>query len=581
MSTAKSGGGEATVGGLSPGEIAARLRQASEMLRLRGESRYRAGAYEMGAEVVEAAADALPALVAADRLTELRGIGPSLTRTIQELAQSGRSDSLDEIMGDLPAGLLEVARVPGLTLRRLRALHEVLGIESLGDLERALAAGAVETVPGFGPATASKLRDKIREALARAQTGAPPERRVLVDVIDEAARLASRLRRARGVMAVEIVGSVRRWAETVGDLNLLAASDSPEPVLEALCGHAGVAAVEARAPRSCRVRLVDGLRVTLVVEPPERFAAALVVTTGSAAHVRRLEERAGARGLTFATLGGAREADVYAQLGLPDIPPELREDAGEIEAADAGDDFADLITERDIRGMVHCHSLHSDGKHSIAQMAGAAAAKGMEYITITDHSASASYAGGLTEERLRAQWPEIAAARAATGIQVLRGTESDILKDGRLDFSDDVLGALDVVIASVHERHKLDREAMTARIVRAIEHPRFKIWGHALGRLLLRRDPIDCDVERILDTVARSRAAIEVNGSPWRLDLAPEWIRSARRRGTKFVISVDAHSTRELDYLRFGVSTARRGGLRRSEVLNTLPARAFADAVRP
>jgi len=549
------------------------------MLRLGGESPYRAGAYDMGADVVEASADVLEALVAGDRLTELRGIGPSLAATIGELSRTGRSEALDKIMDGMPPGLMEVSRIPGLTLRRMRSLHEALGIESLADLKQALAAGGVEGVRGFGPALTAKIRVGLAHPAAEAEQGRT--RRVLADVLDEAEKMAARLRRARGVIAVELVGSVRRWVETVGDVNLLATSDSPEVPLAVLAELGTVASVEARGPHSCRVRLSDGLRVTLSVESPQRFATALLRSTGSQAHLERLEARARARGLALETLAGPSEAMLYQQLGLPFIPPELREDAGELEAADAGDDFADLLTERDIRGMVHCHSVHSDGRHTIAQMAGAAAAMGMEYITITDHSVSAGYAGGLSAERLRAQGAEIAEACQISGIAVLRGTESDILRDGALDFSDDVLDGLEVVIASVHERFKLDAVSMTERIVRAMEHPRFKIWGHALGRLLLKREPIACDVDRILDTVARSRAAIEVNGSPWRLDLAPEWIRPARRRGIKFVVSVDAHSMAELRNLRFGVATARRGGLRRGDVLNTLPARQFMDAVRP
>ena len=279
--------------------------------------------------------------------------------------------------------------------------------------------------------------------------------------------------------------------------------------------------------------------------------------------------------------GGRDEGAVYASLGLPFIPPELREDAGELEAADAGDRFEDLITERDIQGMVHCHTTCSDGRNTVEEMARAAAAMGMSYITITDHSPAASYAGGVTIERLPLQWREIADAQAQVPIKLLRGTESDILREGDLDYPDGVLESLDVIIASIHDRHRMDPAAMTARLVRAMELPVFKIWGHALGRLLLRREPIDCDVERILDAVARSPAAIEINGSPHRMDLPAEWIRAARRRNIKFVISTDAHSTAELANLSFGVALARRGGLRRSDVLNALPVEEFMAAVRP
>lgn len=564
---------------LSPLEIADRLRRAGEVLRLRGESTYRAAAYETAADIVVAAAENLPALVAEGRLTSLRGIGPSLAATITELARTGRAPALEQIMGDLPPGLLQLAGVPGLTWRRIQALHRELGIVTLADLQQALAAGAVQTIKGFGPATAAKIREALNRPPAPSE--ARRERRVLVDVLDEARRLAERIRRVRDVTAVEIVGSVRRWVETVADVNLMAAAERADAAIDALARDGAVAVVEARAARGCRVRLLDGLRVTLDVERPERFATALIFGTGSAAHVQRLEERARARGLVLDALTGTSEEALYRHLDLPFIPPELREDAGEFAAADAGDTFADLVTVADIRGLVHCHTVHSDGRHTVDEMARAAADRGMGYVTITDHSTTASYAGGLSEDRLRAQASEIAAARARAGIAILRGTESDILKDGHLDFSDETLRNLDVVIASVHERHKLDADAMTERIVQAMAHPCFKIWGHPLGRLLLRRDPIACDVDRILDTITASRAAIEVNGSPWRLDLPPEWIRRARQRGIKFVVSVDAHSTSELDYVDFGVAMARRGGLRRGDVLNTLEMDAFAAAVKP
>ncbi|MEP6652189.1 MAG: PHP domain-containing protein [Myxococcales bacterium] len=562
---------------LAKTEIAARLRQAGEMLRLRGESPYRASAYETGADALDELAEDLAVVVAEERLTALRGIGPSLAATISELVRTGRSANLDAIMGDLPAGLLELsmAKLPGLTLRRIQTLHDRLGISSLEDLRQALASGAVETIKGFGPQTATKLR----EGLARLETA--PARVLLVDALEWTPRLLAHLRQVPAVMAAEIAGSIRRWVETVGDANLIVASRQPAEVIAALLAYPAVARVLEHEPRWCRCRLSNGLTVTLTVEEPEKYAVGLILATGSTAHYRRLEERARARGLALSKLSGDDEAAVYGQLGLPFIPPELREDAGEIEAADGGDGFGDLITERDIRGMVHCHTVYSDGRNTVAEMAQAAASMGMAYITITDHSPAAAYAGGVKEDRLPEQWREIAEAEARGPIKILRGTESDILRDGDLDYPRELLESLQIVIASIHERHRMDAETMTARLIRAMEQPVFKIWGHALGRLLLRREPISCDVEKILDVVAAAPAAIEINGSPHRLDLPAEWIRSARRRQIKFVISTDAHSTGELDYLKFGVALARRGGLRRSDVLNTLPVEEFMEAVRP
>jgi DNA polymerase (family 10) len=268
-------------------------------------------------------------------------------------------------------------------------------------------------------------------------------------------------------------------------------------------------------------------------------------------------------------------------LDLPYIPPELREDAGELEAAERGDRFEDLVRIEDVRGLVHCHTTFSDGRNSVEEMARAADAMGIEYLTITDHSPSAYYAQGVTLDRLKQQWDEIARVQELVKVRLLRGTESDILADGGLDYPDEVLAMFDVVIASIHSRFQMDPDAMTKRIVQAMKQPLFKIWGHPLGRLVTKREPIQCRVEEILDAAAESKAAIEVNGDPHRLDLEARWIREARKRNLKFVISTDAHSVRNLQYLKFGVAMARRGGLRRGEVLNTLGASEFGKAVHP
>jgi DNA polymerase (family 10) len=339
-----------------------------------------------------------------------------------------------------------------------------------------------------------------------------------------------------------------------------------------------VARTLARSDDEITVQLSGGLPVELRVVGAGAWAAALVRATGSAAHVEKLEARAQARGVA---LDGDDERAVYERLGLVWVAPELREDAGELEAAEEGSLPADLIELGDIRGMTHCHSTYSDGRNSIAEMVREAEAMGMEFITITDHSPSAYYAGGVTLERLEQQWEEIARVQETTRVKILRGTESDILEDGGLDYPDRVLERMDVVIASIHSRMKMDAAAMTERLVRAMRQPLFKIWGHALGRLIMRRELFGCDVERVLDVVAESRAAIEINGDPYRLDLAPEWVRKARERGIRFVVSTDAHSTAALHNLRFGVHTARRGWVRRGEVLNALSAEEFARAVRP
>jgi DNA polymerase (family 10) len=277
----------------------------------------------------------------------------------------------------------------------------------------------------------------------------------------------------------------------------------------------------------------------------------------------------------------ASEAALYAALGLAEIPPELREDQGEIEAALAGALPPDLVRLDDVRGLVHCHSTWSDGRASLEEMARAAEALGMEYLTVTDHSRTAGYAGGLDEDRLKRQWDEIARVQEKVRVRLLRGTESDILEDGALDYPDRVLEQLDVVVASVHSRMKMDEDAMTRRLVRCMSLPAFKIWGHALGRLLLSRPSFACRVEEVLDALARSRGAVEVNGDPRRLELEPRWLRAATARRIPVVLSVDAHSVKDLGYLRYAVATARRGWVRRGDVLNTRPFEAFREAVRP
>jgi DNA polymerase (family 10) len=317
----------------------------------------------------------------------------------------------------------------------------------------------------------------------------------------------------------------------------------------------------------------------------------VVLATGNAAHIAALSARAAERGLSLEGFGPsgpsdqrptvfATERELYAALGLALVPPELRMGNDELHQAEHAD-FSELVTEQDVLGIVHCHTTYSDGKNSIAEMAQAAHALGMKYLTITDHSPSAHYAKGVALDRLKLQWDEIAAAEARIPIRILRGTESDILADGSLDYPDSVLEGFEVVIASIHARHRMDRAAMTARLKRALSLPIFKIWGHGLGRILNHRDAIDCDVPAVLDALAGSRGAIELNADPHRLDLPPTWIPAARERKIPFVISVDAHSTHGFGVLRYGVSMARRGGLRRSEVLNTASAERFSALVRP
>jgi len=360
-------------------------------------------------------------------------------------------------------------------------------------------------------------------------------------------------------------GGARSWAGDVA------------PVTEALKRQRSVLRFD--ADRNVAF-LAQGIELELHAADLARVGNGWLEATGNAAHLARVRARAATRSVALDARPFGSEEELYRALGLAFVPPELRQGTDELSQAEAGD-FADLLALSDVRGAVHCHTTFSDGRASVLEMARAAHALGLEYITITDHSPSAHYASGVALDRLQQQWDEIAAAQEVVPIRILRGTESDILSDGSLDYPDDVLERFDVIIASIHSRHKQDRSTMTERLVRAMALPVFKIWGHALGRILNHRDPIDCDVPRVLDALQSSRGAIELNADPHRLDLPPQWIPEARGRGIPFVVGVDAHSTRGLQALVHGITQARRGGLRRREVLNALTADEFVARVRP
>lgn len=373
-----------------------------------------------------------------------------------------------------------------------------------------------------------------------------------------------------------VVGGLRRGEETLTVLELAVESEL-DAALHELSRLRQVLRVD-RDNR--RLFLVDGVIVALHTGERARWGNVLFSSTGTAQHVANVRGRAQARGSLLDASSFETEAALYAAVGLPLVPPELRYGQNELEVGER-QGFAGLLQAADIRGLVHCHTTYSDGKDSVLEMARAAHALGMQYITVTDHSPSAHYARGVALDRLKAQWDEIAAAEEIVPIRILRGTESDILRDGSLDYPDSVLEQFEVVIASIHARHRLTRDEMTKRLQHALALPIFKIWGHGLGRILNHREAIECDVLAVLDVLAQSRGAVELNADPHRLDLPPAWIPAARERDIPFVVSVDAHSSHGFRVLPFGVTMARRGGLTPNEVLNTLPADEFAKRVRP
>src|SRR5437660_12052445 len=574
--------------------IAAALQEIAALLELKGgKDRFKARAYQTGARVIGGMSEDIGEVVLENRLTSMRGIGAALASQIEQLYLTGESSVLRGLKREFPPGIIELSGVPGLSISKIKSLHDALGITSIAELKSAAEAGKIRSIKGFGAKTEEKLLETIANHRQRAKT---EERLHLHRALQTAAQVTNYLQTARDTTDITFAGSLRRWQETVGTIRIVANTNRPAALIEHFLRFPLIAEVIEQMEEACTVRLAEGARVSLVSARPSEFALALLTETGSKAHVNKLHEIAsdggdrpagkGKRSKAHGRKSGRSselqtEEDIYHQLGMQYIPPELRENEGEIEAALSGRLAEDLVTVEDIRGMVHCHTTYSDGKHTIEEMARAAEAMGMKYITITDHSPTAFYAGGVTIDRLKRQWDEIDEVQEKVKVKILRGTESDIVADGHLDYPDKILEQFDVIVASIHSRYKMDSAKMTKRIVTAMQKPVFKIWGHALGRLIQRRPPFDCDLERILDVIAESRAGIEVNGDPWRLDLEPRWIRAARKRKIKFVISVDAHSTGALNNLKYGVGMARRGWLKKSEVLNTLGAKAFINAVRP
>ena len=553
--------------------IARALREMGALLAASGQEPFKARAYARGADMLERLDADLGELVERRRLTSLPGIGTALAAMITELYTTGRSQALEEQRRLVPPVVLELSRIPRLGLDKIALLHETLGVETLDDLEAACVNGRVRGIKGMGEKTEQRILEEIRRLRA------PEAHRVLLpDALATAEALGAFLAKTPGAVAAETAGELRRWAESIDELALVVASDRPADTLTDAQRAPALAEITSSDRSAFAGRLPTGLPVRVHVATRSAYATTLLRATGSAAHVAQLERLAKERG---GRLAGASEAEIYRRLGLPFIPPELREGDGEIEAALAGDSFDDLVNVEDIKGFVHCHTVFSDGQHTVEQMARAADALGMQYMTITDHSPSAAYAGGLTVDRLKAQWEEIARVQEKVSVRLLRGTESDILVDGSLDYPDAILDQLDVVIASIHRRNRMNADQMTERLVRAMALPCFKIWGHALGRIILSRPPVECRVEEVLDAAAAGRAAVEINGDPRRLDLAPIWLKAARKRGLRFVVSTDAHSMAELGNVRYGVAMARRGGVRRGEVLNTLTAETFARSVAP
>lgn len=549
------------------------LAQIGGLLELNGEDKFKSRAYHAAARAVLGTdTDDITPLYKSGELRKLGGVGAATLSVLKDLVETGDSSYLERLRESTPEGLLEMLLIPGLGTAKIRLIHESLGVETIEELESAASDGRLAKLPRFGAKTAEKVLKGI--AFIR-ETGS---RVLLPHGMAEAQRALAGVRRHPDVVRAEITGSVRRRRETVGDIDIVAAcSADPATVAASFASAPGVREVKRTGEPSVRIRYVDGTRLDLHCVAPDDFAVALWRATGSAAHVEQVQAALVARAITIEddavcrqrkAMKVAEEADLYREAGLAFIEPELREARGEVEAAAAGE-LPTLIEAGDIQGVLHCHSEYSDGGATIEQMAEACRERGWKYLGISDHSVAAFYAGGLKPDAVRRQQEEIDEINARTkGFVVLKGIEADILADGRVDYDEDILATFDYVIGSVHSRFAMDGVQMTDRVLRALDDPHLTILGHPTGRLLLSREPFQIDMDAVVEKAVERGVALELNADPHRLDLDWTHCIEAKRRGAKFEIGPDAHSTQNLDYMNLGISLARKGWLEKRDVLN-------------
>lgn len=568
---------------MTKNEIADVLTEIGTLLELKGENPFKTRAYLAGARVLESIEQAeLDTLVREERLKSVKGIGDALAQKIHELHTTGRLEFFENLKASIEPGLVAMLEVPGLGPKKIKAVHDLLGVTTLEALASACTDGRVAALAGFGEKSQEKILAGIRNREAYGK------RHLWWDAEAIALPIVAGLRALPQVSQAEAAGSLRRGVETVGDLDFIVAASEVAPVVEWFVTQPGVKEITARGDTKASVRFESGLQADLRLVPAEQFAFALHHFTGSKDHNVQMRQRALARGLSLSEWGLVpaegegtvkekaapssivSETGLFAALGLRFIPPELREGLGEIEAAEAGE-LPRLVETGDLRGAFHNHTTASDGRNTLVEMTAAAQALGWDYLGIADHSKSSFQAKGLSEQALAEQVADIRALNASGRFktQVLAGSECDILPDGRLDYDDALLATLDYVVVSVHNVFTQSSADMTARIIRAIEHPHTTMLGHVTGRLLLRREAYAVDVPKIIDAAIANRVAIELNASPWRLDMDWRHWRKAAGRGLLCVINPDAHETAGLAHVRAGINSARKGWLTQEQVLNT------------
>ena len=558
---------------LSAKDVADILDEIGVMLELSGENPFKSRAYYSAARALTSLDERLDTLVEEHRLSSVQGIGAALTQKITELVTTGRLDYYEKLKASIPQGLIQMLKIPGLGPKKINILHNELGIETVGELEYACKEHRLQDLKGFG----RKTQDKILQGIA--QIRQYHERRLYAEVIEDAEAILSKVRNHADVVNAEIAGSLRRCMETVKDIDILAATEHPHELSLFLASLPGIDHIIAQGDTKVSVAMDSGINVDFRLVTPVEFPYALHHFTGSKEHNIAMRGRAKTKNLKMNEYGlfsgetllpCHSEEDIFEALGLSYIPPELREDRGEIEAAEAGD-LPDLVDISDIRGLLHLHTQASDGADSIEALMDAARDMGMGYIGISDHSQSAFYAGGLSEDEIRAQHDEINLLNERYGNPyVLKGIESDILPDGSLDYNETILESFDFVIAAVHSHFRMTEEEMTLRIMHAMDNPATTILAHPTGRLLLAREPYRLSMEKILSHAAERGTIIELNANPHRLDLDWRWCRHAKDLGVKITLNPDAHSIRGLSHIRFGVNIARKGWLTPADCINCL-----------
>jgi DNA polymerase (family 10) len=557
-------------------DVARVLEEMASLLDILGENPFKIRSYENAARAVGSLPGDLGEMVASGELLNVKGIGKSLFSHIEELHTTGKLSAYEELKAKVPPGLLDMLRIPGMGPKKVKAVYEKLGVKTIDELERAANENRVAALDGFGTRTQIKILYGIQSVKRFS------ERHLLHNALEEARALHDEIAEHPGVTRSLVAGSIRRHRETIKDIDILASASDPEGVMERFTSFPRVAAVAARGKTKSSVVLKSGINADLRVVAEAEFPFAANYFTGSKEHNTEMRARAKKMGYKLneyglfegdAPIPCRDEEAIYAALGLAYIPPELREAQGEIEAAERGE-LPDLVTEEEVRGLLHVHTSVSDGTATAEEMAEGARAMGFEYLGIADHSRSAAYAGGLSIDKVKAQSREIKELNEKLeGFRVFHGIESDILPDGSLDYPPEVLDLFDFVVASVHQNFKMSESEMTRRIVRALENPYTTILGHPTGRLLLAREGYAVDLSAVIDAAAQNRVVIEINANPHRLDLDWRYCRTAREKGVKIAIGPDSHTVKGMEDFRFGVGIARKGWLTKQDVINCLDAR--------